>query len=31
MKQITLSDMQQQSEAAARLRACVPIAIFIPN
>lgn len=31
MKQITLSDMQQQSEAAAsapRLRA---IAIFIPN
>ncbi|STS63222.1 Uncharacterised protein [Klebsiella aerogenes] len=31
MKQITLSDMQQQSEAAASARACVPIAIFILN
>jgi hypothetical protein len=28
MKQITLSDMQQQSEAAATSRAYVPIAIF---
>lgn len=31
MKQITLSDMQQQSEAAASAPRLVPIAIFIPN